>query len=146
MRRADLQKAFVALLVVVQVSAAGAAFAAFTSTRSPTQLVSSGTLVAPTGLTAAQGLCVNNNYNIVNLSWTATPSLFADGYEVFRATAAGGPYTSLGTVAGRTTTTYQDQQSLWNTTLYYQVRAKRNLWRSPASNTASITTLKKNCN
>jgi hypothetical protein len=48
-------------------------------------------------------------------------------------------------VTGRTTTLYQDQNTLWNTTVFYQVKAKRNLWRSPVSNTTSVLTPKKNC-
>ena len=145
MRRANGRRTFVVLLVTIQMLAAGAAFAAFTATRSGTQSVTTGTLAAPTGAVAANGLCVNNSHNIVSVTWTATSSLFADGYEIFRATAAGGPYTSIATVNGRTTTLYQDQNTLWATTLFYQVKAKRNLWRSPVSNTASVLTPKKNC-
>src|SRR5687767_1054067 len=101
MRRVSPRTTFVVLLVAIQMVATGAAFAAFTATRSATQSVTTGTLAAPTGATAVRGVCVNNSHNIVDVSWTATSSLFADGYEIFRATAAAGPYTLLATVTGR---------------------------------------------
>ena len=76
----------------------------------------------------------------MNLSWTATTSTFADGYQVFRGTASGGPYSSIGTVSGRTTVTYVDSTAAFSTTYYYVVQAKYNQWRSANSNQGSVTT------
>jgi cellulose 1,4-beta-cellobiosidase len=135
-----------AIAMVVVVAIAGPAFAEWTSGPvQGSQTVSTGTLVAPTGLTAVNGACVNNTSWHVNLSWTATTSTIADGYEIFRSTTTGGPYTSLGTVNGRTTTTFVDTTPTFLTTYFYVVQAKRNLWRSPNSTQATVTTLKKNC-
>lgn len=109
------------------------------------QTVTAGTLAAPTGLTAVNGACVARTSWHVDLSWTASSSTFADGYEIFRSTTAGGPYTSLGTVSGQGTTTFTDTTPTLSTTYYYVVQAKRNLWLSPDSNEATVTTLKRNC-
>lgn len=73
-------------------------------------------------------------------SMTATSSLFADGYELFRSTTDGGPYSSIGNVSGRTNVTYTDTTVTFSTTYHYVVRATRNLWRSADSNQTSITT------
>jgi len=119
---------------------AGTAYASFSTSVSQSNSVSSGQLVAPTGLAAAHGTCTTLVSDSVNLSWTATTSTIADGYEIFRGTASGGPYSSIGTVSGRTTTTYTDSGRPFITTYYYVVQAKRNNWRSANSAQASITT------
>ncbi len=117
------------------------AFATFTPTAaSASQSITTATLAAPTGLSAARGTCVILTSTQVNLNWTATPSTSADGYEILRSTTNGGPYTSIATVNGRTTTTYIDATVTFSTTYYYVIKAKRNLWRSATSNQASITT------
>jgi hypothetical protein len=102
--------------------------------------VSSATLAAPTSLTAVRGACVLLTSAAVNLSWTATTSTFADGYEIFRSTTSGSGYVSLATVSGRTTTTFIDTTVAFSTTYFYVVEAKTLAWRSPNSNEASVTT------
>ena len=76
----------------------------------------------------------------VDVTWTASSSIFADGYQVFRSANSGGPYTLIGTVAGRTTTTFTDADVTFLTTYHYVVQATRNLWRSVNSTQASVTT------
>lgn len=101
---------------------------------------STGTLAPPTGAAAARGACTILTSSTVNVTLTQTTSTFADGYEILRSTTNGSGYASVGTVAGRTTTTFSDTTVAFLTTYYYVVRSKRNSWRSPNSNQASVTT------
>jgi len=73
------------------------------------------------------------------VTWTATPSSFADGYEVLRSEVDGGPYASVGTVSGQATTTFTDTTATSLTTYYFVVQATRHLWRSVDSVQASAT-------
>lgn len=133
-----------ALIVVFVSSPALAAWG--TGPVNTVQTLSAATLAAPTGAVAVNGTCVARTSWHVNVSWTATTSTVADGYEILRSTTTGGPYTPVGTVAGRTTTTFTDTSPAANTTYFYVVQATRNLWRSANSNQATVTTLKQNCN
>lgn len=81
----------------------------------------------------------------VNLTWTATTSAFADGYEIDRASQSGGPYSPVGTVSGQSTTNYTDTTAGFSTTYYYVVRATKASWRSVDSGEASVTTLSTAC-
>jgi predicted ribosomally synthesized peptide with SipW-like signal peptide len=123
----------VAVAVLVGLVSATCAWAAFTSTKSATGSVAAGSLAAPTGLTAA---CVSLSSN-VTLSWTATTSTIATGYAILRATTTGGPYSQIGTVSGRTTTTFTDTIGALQTR-YWVVEATRNSWTSPNSNQAGL--------
>lgn len=135
------------LLVTVLVSAqmAGTAFGTWAASAANSMSISTATLAAPTGLTAVNGECVVLNHVYVNLLWTATSSAFADGYEIFRSTTNGGPYSSIATVNGRTTVTYTDTTTAFSTTYYYVVKATKNNWRSANSNQASVTTKSNLC-
>jgi hypothetical protein len=93
------------------------------------------TLDPPTSLTATAQIPL-----IVNLSWTATVDTRATGYEVFRGTVNGGPYTQIGTVTSRTTTTYQDLPIVPGT-YYYVLKTYFGSWTSVNSNQASATAL-----
>jgi hypothetical protein len=139
-------------LVSVGLAAAAALCAVTVASAALTATVASGgqglgtaTLAAPTGAAAANGTCRSNKSIQVDVSWTATSSTFADGYEILRATTSGGPYTSLGTVSGRTTVTYGDTTAAFSTTYYYVVKATKGLWRSTVSNQASDATLNSSC-
>ena len=147
LRRAggSLGSSLLAAIVIVVVIGAPA-FANWSANLQQTQSVTAGVLAAPGGTSAVNGACVKNTSWHVNVSWTASASLFADGYEIFRSTTSGGPYTSLGTVNGRATTTFVDTTPTFQTTYFYVVQSKRNLWRSPNSNQATVTTLRKACN
>jgi hypothetical protein len=112
-----------------------AALATMTATQAVDATFSTATLHAPTGLgaTATAGL-------IVTLTWTATVDLRATGYQVFRSTTNGGPYTQIATVASRTTTTYVDVP-LVPGTYYYVLKTYFGSWTSANSNQASVLAL-----
>jgi hypothetical protein len=103
------------------------------------------TLDAPTGIGAARGTCVKHSSYPLVVSWTASTSPAVAGYEIFQSLTAGGPYTSVGTVAGRTTTSFTDSTTTYGTTYYYVVESLRNTWRSPNSAEASATTFNSAC-
>ena len=131
----------VAAAVVAAGLMAGSGLAAFAPTPvSGSNNISSASMAAPTGLSAARGACVVLTSTQVNLSWTATSSTFADGYRILRSGTSGGPYTAIATVSGQSTTTYSDTTVAFSTTYYYVVEATRNLWRSATSSQASVTT------
>jgi fibronectin type 3 domain-containing protein len=94
---------------------------------------------------AATGTCVSNKTIQVNVTWTPTVSTAADGYEILRSTSAGGPFTSIGSASGATTTAFTDTAVAFATTYYYVVQSKKNAWRSVASSSAVVTTLSKTC-
>ncbi len=83
----------------------------------------------PTGLTATVG---NSK---VTLNWNAASG--ADSYNVKKATAAGGPYTTIST--GLTVTTFEDTTVTNGTPYYYQVTASNAGGESGASNEVSAT-------
>jgi hypothetical protein len=114
--------------------------ASWQSAGSASQQLSTATLEPPTGTAAAAGDCLPVLSIEVEVTWTATASTFADGYQVFRSATSGGPYTLIGTVAGRTTTTFTDADVTFLTTYHYVVQATRDLWRSVNSTQASFTT------
>ena len=109
--------------------------ATMTSTQSVGATISTATLHPPTGLgaTATAGL-------IVTLTWTATVDLRATGYQVFRSTTNGGPYSQIATVTSRTTTTYVDVP-LVPGTYYYVLKSYFASWTSSNSNQASALAL-----
>ena len=72
----------------------------------------------------------------VTLTWTASSSTFADGYNVFRSTTNGGPYPQVAHVTGRTTTTYLDTGLVKNTNYYYVLGSTAFSWTS--ANTSQI--------
>jgi hypothetical protein len=121
---------------------AGAFAAAFTSTATVSQgSVSSGTIAPPTVLSAVGG-CQNLILGPkITLTWTATTSGFAAGYQILRSSTNGGPYTLLTTVSDRTTVTYTDTTATGlNTTYYYVLRAQFLNWLSANSTQGSGTT------
>ena len=128
-------------IVISSVAIAGVAFAFFTDAAGvASNQFTTTTLQPPTGTSAQNGTCVALTSVRVQVSWTATSSTFADGYQIFRSTTAGGPYSSVGTVSGRTTTTYTDTTTTFSTTYRYVVQATKNVWRSTNSGEASVTT------
>jgi hypothetical protein len=144
--RHGLRALLVFFVLIASVSAAGPAFAGFTSApSSPAMTISSASLAAPTGLSASSTGCVLNVSTKVKLTWTATSSSWADGYQIFRSTTNGGPYSSVGTVSGQSTTTFTDSSVAFLTTYYYVVQATKLNWRSANSSQASITTLSGLC-
>src|SRR5205823_13617060 len=86
--------------------------------------------------TLVKATCVSLSSN-VTITWTATISTIATGYTILRSATTGGPYTTIGTVAGRTTTTYTHTIAAL-ATQYYVVQATRNNWTSPNSNQSGV--------
>jgi predicted ribosomally synthesized peptide with SipW-like signal peptide len=133
------------LFVLVALVAAGGAFASFTSTVTAPQSLASATLAAPVGPAVANGACASNKSIQVNVSWVATPSAFADGYDVRRSASAAGPFSSVGIVVGVGTTSFTDSSVSFGTTYYYEIEAKKNAWRSADTPVVSVTTLSRSC-
>lgn len=107
------------------------------------------TLAAPGGPSIGWGTCVRNTSFQMNLGWNAVAN--ATSYQVFRGTAAGGPYTQIGTAGGTSYTDAGPQVGppalTWNTTYYYVVRAVRWNWTSGSSGEVSLRSPKAaNCN
>jgi len=86
--------------------------------------------VACNGATSCTTLLINKPV----LTWTATPDTYATGYEVLRSTTSGSGYALVGTVSGRTTTTFTDTTVAPLTTYFYVVRAAFASWTSVNSN------------
>gem|GEM_PF-4111656 len=119
-------------LVLTATTAVGASGAVLTGSTALTgNLFTTATLSAPTALSAVAAT------SQVDLSWTATVSAFATGYQVLRGSASGGPYSQIATVVGRTTTTYSDTTATG--TVYYVVRATYQSWTSADSGEATAT-------
>lgn len=134
-RRGHLLKLAAAASAVLAVSASvGASLAAFRSIAQNTgSSLQTDALAAPANLTATNG-------STVSLSWTASPSTWASGYRVYRATTSGGPYSPIADVVGQATTSYNDTPG--GGTFYYLVRAyyAGSSWVSPETNEVSAST------
>ncbi|MDP9183476.1 MAG: hypothetical protein M3P04_11950 [Actinomycetota bacterium] len=125
--------------VVGAVVFATPALSAFLNSATAASTLSTTQLAEPTGLGATAG-CTTAIPKLpqVTLSWTATTTTFATGYDVYRAVGAG-PSTYLATVTPRTTITYVDTTVAVLTTYTYTVKTRYASW-SKASATASATT------
>jgi beta-lactamase superfamily II metal-dependent hydrolase len=88
---------------------------------------------APANLTAS-----STAKRKINLSWTAsTDNVGVTGYQIWRASSAGGPFSQIATTAS---TTYTNNGLTSGSTWYYYVKATDAAGNvSPASNTASAT-------
>jgi hypothetical protein len=118
---------FVALLWPIQ-----PALAVMSDNETGASTFSTETLDPPTSLTATAALLLR-----VNLSWTATVDARATGYQVYRGTTNGGPYSLITTISPRTTTTYQDTVPLPGQ-YYYVLKTYFGSWTSVNSNQASV--------
>jgi hypothetical protein len=76
-----------------------------------------------------------------SFTWTATPDLYATGYDIYRSTTSGSGYVLIDSVAGRTTTSYTDTTVSALTTYYYVVRAHVAAWSSVNSNQVTVIVL-----
>ena len=95
------------------------------------------TQLAPPTAVGATGGCSGTSPK-VTVTWTATTTTFATGYDVYRAVGVG-PSTYLTTVTPRTTVAYVDTAVLLLTSYTYTVKTRYASW-STASATASATT------
>ncbi|MGH9149468.1 MAG: fibronectin type III domain-containing protein [Acidimicrobiales bacterium] len=116
------------------------ALAAFDTTALAPTSVATATLAAPTSPGTSFGACTLLVSDTIVVSWTATSSTWAGGYEVYRSTTSGGPYTLRATVPGQSSTSFSDGGLAFSTTYYYVVRATKNAWRSPYTAQVSRTT------
>lgn len=94
------------------------------------------TLQAPTGLVAVAGPGAKK----ISLSWTASASLFAGGYDIWRSQTPGCCYAFVASVVGRLTTSHIDGGLAESTTYYHVLQASSQNWTSANSNEASATT------
>lgn len=105
-------------------SAAWAAPAAWATTAAGSATARATTLAPAVNLSASCNLLLNAS---VTLSWGASASAWADGYEVRWGTTSGGPYpNSSGVVAGLSYST----PALGLGTHYFVVQAAKGAWRS----------------
>jgi hypothetical protein len=132
----------VALLILLTLTLGlTAATAAFRkSTAGSAMSISSNTLAPPASTTLTRNWCFAGIAANVTISWTASPSAYATGYDVLRGTATGGPYT-LQTSVGSGTLSYTQTIST-GSSLYYVVRASFLSWRS--ANSTEVT-FRANC-
>lgn len=125
---------------------ASVASASFLDGQSASATLSTDTLLPPTNPATAHGPCTLGLVASITVSWTATASTWADGYEVRASLVSGGPYSVVGTVAGRTTTSYTVTGLPFATTYHYVVSATKGNWRSAPTAQVSRTTLSALCN
>lgn len=114
------------------------ALAAFTSAVTAAGDVSTGVLGPPTGLSASAGSCESAQHDSIVLTWTATASAWAEGYEVLRSTD-GTTYAVVATLAGAATESYTDSSLSFSTTYWYRVRALKHAWTSEAAEASRTT-------
>jgi hypothetical protein len=135
-----------ALVTVLALCGASAAAAMFTKAAIGGPMsVASATLAPPTALSAAQTGCKSSKPPTIAVGWTATSSSFATGYRVERATASGGPYTVVATVAIGTTSYLDADPALgYATTYFYRALSTFRSWTT-ASTAVSVTTLSSKC-
>ena len=135
-----LTVAVAALLVTASV-----ALAQFADGDSASQSISTNTLQAPTNPATTHGPCTNGVTASIVVSWTATTSTWADGYEILGSLVSGGPYSPVGTVTGVNTTSHTVTGLAFATTYHFVVKATKGNWRSAATNQVSRTTLSPLC-
>ena len=123
--------------MVAVLLAASPALASYLDTATATAHFTARTLAAPTGLSATGG-CAGTLAPKVTLSWTATASTYATGYDIYRAVGAGAP-ALLTSVSPRTVVAYTDTAVSVLTSYTYTVRTKYQSWVT-SSSSASATT------
>lgn len=107
--------------------------------------LSTDTLQPPTNPSTSAGPCTLGVAASITVRWSATPSTWADGYQVKASLVSGGPYSVVGTV-GPATTSYTVSGLSFATTYYYVVVATKAQWRSAPTTQVSRTTLSPLCN
>lgn len=76
----------------------------------------------------------------IDLSWTASSSGYAAGYNIYRSTIDSCCYGLIAYVAGGGTTAYSDSLLPASTTYYYVIETVYQNWTSAMSNQASAAT------
>lgn len=131
--------------LVVCLFEATVASALFTDRTTAELTLRTATLEPPTSVAAAAGTCTAGVSDAIVLSWTASVTTSVTGYEILRATASAGPYSSIGTVTGRTVQTYTDTPLAFATTYHYVIRSIKESWRSVQTAPVSLTTRSSQC-
>ena len=124
-------------VVAAVLVAASPALASYLDSATATATFTTTSLAAPTGVGAVGG-CAGTLQPKVTVTWTATVTTFATGYDVYRAVGLG-PSTYLTTVSPRTTVTYVDTAVAILTQYTYTLKTKYQSW-TKASSTATATT------
>ena len=134
--RAFVVVAATAFLVAITIPA----FAVFIRSETvQSNAISTATLSPPTSPSATASCDGPGSAKIV-LAWTATASSFADGYDAYRSATIGGPYTTIGHVSGRTSTTYSDPALSLGASYFYVVQTTGNNWTSVDSSEVQALT------
>ena len=120
-----------AAALTLSIGTARLALAAFATGAAATGTLSTDTLAPPSNLSA--GLCLLGS---VTLTWTASPSSWADGYEIRWGTSSTGPYSAGSATTALTTATITGLSLL--TTHHFVVRAYDGNWRSADAGPRSV--------
>lgn len=131
-------------LVTAALATSSVAFAAFTSAHTATTTLGTDVLAPPTNPATTHGPCTPLSASIT-VTWTATTSSWADGYEILGSLLATGPFTPVATVNGVGTTSYTVTALSFGTTYHYVVKARKANWRSAPTAVVSRTTLSALC-
>jgi hypothetical protein len=127
---ARLGLAAITILLVGAIAGVPTSLARYTESADSSGSFEADTLAPPTNLTASGGTSVG-------LTWAPTTDGYADGYELYRGSAAGGPYTLVGPVTPASASSTSDGPA--NGTWYYVLRSVFGSWSSADSNEASAT-------
>lgn len=140
MRRTWRRVTAAILLTATAVLVPSGAGASFFDGSAATNALGSATLAPPTAPGTAHGACSTLSGAKIVVSWTATASTWASGYEVGMATTAGGPYSPISGVSGQATTSFTSAFLSFSTTYYFVVRSTKGSWRSVWTSEVSRTT------
>lgn len=131
-RRLAVAGATVVAALTLSIGTARLAPATFVTGATASGTLSTDTLVPPSNLSA--GLCLLGS---VTLTWTTSPSSWADGYEIRWGTSSSGPYNTGSAITALTTQTITGLSLL--TTYHFVVRAYDGNWRSVDAGPRSVT-------
>lgn len=138
MRPRSVVVAVLGAATAVLAGGTGPAAAAWTSGLPDASATYSSATLAPATALSATAQCSLSGTAEVHLEWNATSSTQVTGYEVLRSTD-GTSYSTVATLADRTTTTHQDTTLAANAPYTYLVRAVRHNWFVDSTST-TITT------
>lgn len=111
-----------------------AALAGFTDPTAASMPVSTAALSAPTNPSAVAS-CVLLAPR-VTVSWTASTSSFASGYQIYRRPAVGGSLALVGSVSGVSSTSYDDTTVVLGGAYVYVVDAVFQNWSASTAEVA----------
>src|SRR5438067_10015133 len=122
-----MRRRFGVIIVAVIAAGVGGAVAwAIATSRATASLPVSSATIQPPGSVTAVANCPNKTKGDVLVSWTSSPSAFASGYLVTRATGAGAA-SAIATLAA-SATSYTDPTVAGATTYTYAVAATHQGW------------------